>query len=180
MKNLFVSAVFIAAMSVGGTIYGQQANRSLIVENMQSMQMSTAHPNNVHIRATRDFIRRNKTVDKVEWMILDDGYVAKYADKNYSRCRTVYNSRGDYVYTVKQYNEAAMARDVRKLVRSQYYDYIITLVEEIDMPARPVIYVVHVQDETTIKKIRVCEGEIEIFEDYQKDRFVQPIAGNKP
>jgi hypothetical protein len=180
MKSLFVIAVCIAAIGVAGKINGQQANRSLIVDNMQSLHMSTGHPNNVHIKAMRDFLKRNKTAGEVKWIIIDKGYVVKYSGENKSRCRTVYNSKGNYLYTVKQYNEDAMPREVRKLLKSQYYDYAISLVEEIHVPAKPVIYLVHVQDETSLKNIRVCEGEMEVIEEYQKDHFVQRIAGSKP
>lgn len=178
MKSLIVTAVCIVCMHIGTNVSGQQANRSPVIDNLQSLHMGAGYLNNVHVRAMRDFVKRNNTATHVEWMVADDGYVAKYTGKNNSQCRTVYNCRGNYAYTIRQYDEAHMPRDVRKLIKSVYYDYTINLVEEIELRAKSLIYVVHVQDETTLKNIRVCDGEMEVIEDYQNAAFVQRMAGN--
>jgi hypothetical protein len=61
-----------------------------------------------------------------------------------------------------------MPRDVRGMVKSEYYDYTITVVEEIEERMKPLVYVVHLEDSTTLKNIRVCERDMEVIEEYKK------------
>ncbi len=55
-------------------------------------------------------------------------------------------------------------------LKSQYYDYTITLVEEIETPMKPLVYVVHMEDSTTLKNVRVSEKEMEVLEEYKKSK----------
>jgi len=167
MKNVIVTTS-LAVVLITGSATAQQASRPLATEGMQSLQMNTLGISKVHVRAMRDFLNRDKTASNVDWMIVETGYVAKYTDANNSNCRTVYNNRGDFVYTIRQYQENNMPRDVRHMVKSQYYDYTITLVEQVEELRRPLVYVVHLEDATTLKNVRVCEREMEVMSDYMK------------
>jgi hypothetical protein len=167
MKNVFLTCIALAL--VAAPVAAQQANRPTITENMQSLQMNTRHINNIHVKAVRDFLKRDKTAANAEWMTVETGFVVKFTDKNNSHCRSVYNSRGQFVYTVKQYHENNLPRDVRGMIKSQYYDYTITLVEEITERLKPLVYVVHLEDANTLKNIRVSEREMEVLEEYRKN-----------
>jgi hypothetical protein len=52
-------------------------------------------------------------------------------------------------------------------VKSNYYDYTITVVQEITLHSQT-IYLVHMQDETTWKVLKVADGEMSIIEDFNK------------
>ena len=166
MKNVIVTSIVFMLISTAVT--AQQANRPVVADNLQSLHMSNLPINKIHVRAMRDFIKRDKAAADADWMLVETGYVVKYTGKNNSRCRTVYNCRGDYVYTIRQYYENVMPRDVRSMVKSQYYDYTITLVEEIEERMKPLVYVVHLEDSTTLKNVRVSEREMEVLEEYKK------------
>lgn len=167
MKNVIVT-IFIAGCLVAEPATAQQASRPLLTDNMQSLQTSTRFINKIHVKAMRDFLRRDKAAANAEWMVVENGVVVKYTDKNNSHCRTVYNSRGDFSYTIKQYLESNLLREVRAMIKSQYYDYNITLVEEIVQTSKPLVYVVHMEDATTLKNIRVSDREMEVVEEYKK------------
>jgi hypothetical protein len=167
MKNVMLTTM-IAVTLITGSATAQQVNRPLATEGMQSLQMNTLNVSKVHVRAMRDFLKRDKTASNVDWMIVETGYVVKYFDENNSNCRTVYNNRGDFVYTIRQYYENKMPHDIRHMVKSQYYDYTITLVEQIEQTRQPLVYVVHLEDATTLKNVRVREREIEVMSEYMK------------
>jgi hypothetical protein len=167
MKNVMLTTI-IAVTLITGPATAQQVNRPLATEGMQSLQMNALPISRVHTRAMRDFLKRDKTASNVDWMIVETGYVAKYTDANNSNCRTVYNNRGEFVYTIRQCYENKMPRDIRHIVKSQYYDYTITLVEQIEENRQPLVYVVHLEDATTLKNVRVCEREMEVMSEYMK------------
>lgn len=166
MKNVILTS--IAALLLCGAATAQQANRPALTDNLHSLHMSSLPINKVHVKAMRDFLKRGKEAANADWLLVETGYVVKYTGKNNSRCRTVYNSRGAFAYTIRQYYENVMPRDVRGIVKSQYYDYAITLVEEIEARMKPLVYVVHLEDSATFKNVRVCEREMEVVEEYNK------------
>jgi hypothetical protein len=55
----------------------------------------------------------------------------------------------------------------RSQVKSVYYDYTITTVQEIIFPDHHV-YLVNMEDETTILIIRICDGEMDVYKDLKK------------
>lgn len=166
MKNVFVITC-MAGCLIAGPVTAQQVRRPM-TDNMQSLHTNTRNINRIHVKAMRDFLKRDKTAINADWMVVENGFVVKYTDKRNSRCRTVYNSRGEFSYTIRQYYERSMLREVRAMVKSQYYDYTITMVEEIEQPLKPVVYVVHMEDATTLKNIRVSERDMEVIEEYTK------------
>ncbi|MCS3798412.1 hypothetical protein [Niastella sp. OAS944] len=168
MKNVIVTSISIVLFSAAVT--AQQVNRQPLTDNLQSLHMSTLPINKVHVKAMRDFLKRDNNAVNADWNVVESGYVVKYTGKNKSKCRTVYNCRGEFVYTIRQYYENVMPRDVRGMVKSEYYDYTITLVDEIEERMKPVVYVVHLEDSTTIKNVRVCERDMEVLEEYKKTK----------
>jgi hypothetical protein len=82
----------------------------------------------------------------------------------------VYDSRGDLNFVMKYYDESHLARDVRARIKSVYFDYKIFIVQEIESPEHPTVYIVNLQGDTDWKKIKLCDGEIEILEEYKKGK----------
>jgi hypothetical protein len=79
----------------------------------------------------------------------------------------VHDKKGRLLYSVKRYSESQLPKEIRSLVRSQYYDYNIAGVEEITIPGvEKSIYIVHLEDETTLKIVKVTDGEMEVTASY--------------
>lgn len=166
MKNVILTSIAVVLFSA--VVTAQPVNRPALTDNLQSLHVSSLPINKVHVRAMRDFLKRDEAATNADWNVVETGYVVKYTGKNNSKCRTVYNSRGEFVYTIRQYYENVMPRDVRGIVKSQYYDYTITVIEEIEQRMKPLVYVVHLEDSTTLKNVRVCDREMEVLEEYIK------------
>ena len=60
-----------------------------------------------------------------------------------------------------------MPRDVRHTVKTVYYDFGITLVQEI-REGLNTFYVVHLDDKNNYKQICVFDGAIHILKEYKK------------
>ena len=81
----------------------------------------------------------------------------------------VHDKKGKLLYSVKRYSESQLNRTIKSLVRSQYAEYDIVGVEEIIVPGTTEsIYMVHLQDETHIKVVRVYNGETEVTGSYKR------------
>ncbi len=112
-------------------------------------------------KATRIFSKEYKGAVNAEWQPLKEGgYVCKFTLGGIAK-KAFYDKSGNWLSTVAGYTEGQMPRDVRRIVLSNYYDYSILYVHEVNMPRRPAVYMVQVKYGNLIKILRVVEGEIE-------------------
>jgi hypothetical protein len=98
---------------------------------------------------------------------MKDGYLVRFTTDSI-QAKSAYDRRGHLLYTIKFYGESTLPFAVRDVVKRTYYDYTITQVEEIEQPGQRTVYQVHMQDAKTWKNVRVCNGEMELVEDYKK------------
>lgn len=118
-------------------------------------------------RAIRNFSRVYKDASDVRWESLKDGgYVCRFAQDGVMK-RAFYDNWGGWLTTISGYTAEHLPNDVRRQVRSVYYDYSILYVNEINMPDKPVSYVVQVQDKRSIRIVRVVDGEMEEIEEIE-------------
>ena len=170
-KNyFFFVAILVCAMAIVSTTNAQTSMSSLLLTDSKSLEKSLllSEPAPlINTRAIRDFKRNYPNVDGEKWYTIQDGFVARFSVDNVQHMIT-YNRSGDWQYTISYYGEKKLPADIRALVKSTYYDYAITGIEEIYIREQ-IIYVVHMQDESTWKKLRICEGEMSIIEDFNKN-----------
>jgi len=118
----------------------------------------------INIKAVRDFKITYPAISNEKWEILKDGYIASFVSnavwkKNY------YDKKGRWLYSIYQYDETKLPKNVRASVKSIYYDYAITLVKEVNNKRNDLepIYFVHLKYNDTFKIIKVCNSELEEF-----------------
>jgi hypothetical protein len=162
MKQLLFACLCAGIM---GTTCAQDSMNSFTAGNLPVR--SKTYLNDISTTASRDFVKRYDNALDAKWYKVPDGWIAKCTLDNH-KASVAYDRHGNWVYTMKTYAENKMPRDVRAIVKSTYYDYQIVVVQEILKGKYPVVYVVHLQDSTCWKNVRVCEGEMEIIEEYQK------------
>jgi hypothetical protein len=144
-----------------------QKSKPLVPDNVKILHPGNGFLNSVNTRALRDFLSKYENATEVTWYKADKGFIVRFlVDSIFSRA--AYKTNGHWVYTIKQYMEKKMPRSVRALVKSTYYDYNITLVEEIEQPNESVKYVVHLQDDVSWKNVLVSNGQMELIEDKKK------------
>jgi hypothetical protein len=87
------------------------------------------------------------------------------------RFRVEYDVRGNWSATEKDYFEAKLDRDVRKVVKRVYFDYTITSIREIITNTffTTPIYIIHIEDEKSFKNVAVYDGEMSVVDQYLKD-----------
>lgn len=97
---------------------------------------------------------------------MPNGFLAEFVENNVE-VRVVYNKKGGWVYTIRQYTEKELPVEIRKLVKQTYYDETIGLVKEVIQDGYTV-YVIHIENEARWKTIRVRDGEMEVVQDFKK------------
>lgn len=167
MKRMSLVVVIILS-AITANLHAQQVSKSLGLDNVKSLQNGSGYLNHLSTKAARDFATRFPEVEG-KWFAAKNGFVVRFVLDSIG-CRAAYDSRGYWVYTIKVYEEAKMPKAVRHLVKSTYYDYTITQIEEIDRPNEQKVYLVHMCDADTWMNVQVRDGEMIVVEEFKKGR----------
>jgi hypothetical protein len=171
------SFYFFAAMPNSAGAQSMSENRDIVKSESLSPAMElTKYSNNeiaeinsvteLNQKATRDFKKTFRDVNNEKWYTIKNGFLAEFS-LNTTKNRVVYDKKGNWKYTVSYYEEKNLPAEIKAIVKPVYYDYTISRVEEIHANDQ-VIYFVHVQNDSRLKTLRVCEGEMELTEDLPK------------
>jgi hypothetical protein len=167
MKKL-IMATSLTVVALTGCAYSQQGN-TLAAAKVRTLKPGNQYLNDVNMRAMRDFVTRYGDVTDAIWHRSNDNYVAVFY-KDSIQHRVIYSNRGDLSYIMKYYEESRMPRNVRAQVKSTYYDYKIYVIQEIETPDHPTVYIVNLQGASDWKKVKLCQGEMEIIEEFRKGK----------
>jgi len=176
-KKIFTGINFALAMLVVNLIsYGQAAVTSRRLSNPASSAENAVSESAVRIlgrhdvysKAMKSFTRSFRNVSNEKWYEVDNALIATFTSDDID-CRVDYNKKkGYWLHTMRTYDETKMPGDLRHAVKSTYYDYEINLVHEIESPNAPVTYIVQLIGKTKVIKLRICEGEMEEWQKFEK------------
>jgi hypothetical protein len=122
---------------------------------------------NVSMKAIKDFKGRFGAATNEKWFAIRGGFIS-YFKLNGFGDRVFYDKKGHWQGSLILYNEDGLPHEIRAIVKSQNYDYAITLVEEVETTSGGV-YLVHLEDKTSFKIVRVTkEGEMDVMEEFLK------------
>ena len=81
---------------------------------------------------------------------------------------TAYDKKGKWVYTIQQYSIDDLDKSLKDRIRSVYYDYDVTIIQKVEQPGMDVVYVVHLENEKSIKIVRLTDDEMELIQDLKR------------
>ena len=123
-------------------------------------------PDDVNLRALHNFKKSFKEAQKVNWYKVKEGYMVYfYYNGNKKACG--YDFNGNWLYKLVSYTEEKLPRPIWYQIKSVYYAYSIVWANEIET-ANKTIYVIHLEDPETSKNIKVCEGAMDVIEEFKK------------
>lgn len=136
-------------------------------DHTTKVKTTAVNPSSANTKAVNDFNKRfNKTAD-VRWISDKDGFVSYFKVDGFTN-KVCYDKKGNWEYSMISYNESKLPKDVRTIVKSDYYDMAITLVREVQTP-KGKGYVVNLEDKTSIRIVKVNDqGEMETIQEIIK------------
>jgi hypothetical protein len=117
-------------------------------------------------KAVKNFNKTFKEARNASWSETLDGLKAEFMNENVTT-KVYYDTKGRWMASVRAYDEANLPRDIRHTVKSTYYDYDILHVQEITA-GNKTAYLVKIEDETSIKTIRVTDDQMDEYIAFQK------------
>lgn len=123
----------------------------------------------INLKAMKNFQNSYPHVTDAQWSVLKDKSQLCVFQLSEVKYRAFYNPNGSWSYSVLSYDGKQIKRDLYEKIHATYYDYRIVYVNQIDLSNGKTIYLVEIQDDKSIKKIRVSdEDEMDIISDYAK------------
>ena len=122
-------------------------------------------------KALKNFSKTYKEASNASWSETLDGFKAEFMNENITT-KVFYDAKGRWIANVRLYDEANLPREVRHAVKSTYYDYDILHVQEITA-GNKTAYLVKIEDETSIKTIRVTDDQMDEYISFQKSNSMK-------
>ena len=121
----------------------------------------------ISAKAMKDFQNRFSKIADAKWYTISDGFLSYFSVDGVTN-RVYYDKKGRWQFNLKHYSEEKLPRDIRKVVKSTYFDYTITGIEEVESHDN-LVYIVHLEDPTSIKNVRVSkDGEMDVMQEFTK------------
>ena len=129
-------------------------------------------PNNSDVRVYEnvqaEFEKRFSNAENVAWDNLGKNFLAKFSIDGV-KYRTLFNAKGHLVYKNTYGDEKLLPTSLRKNLKRNYVEYLITSVVLVEEANRE-IWVVNLEDDTNYVIARVENDEIEEVKQYTKSK----------
>jgi hypothetical protein len=103
----------------------------------------------------------SKSAEKIT--TIDKGSIVREGNKT-----TAYNKNGKWVYTIERITSDNLPADVMHVVNREFGYYYISGMEKVEQPGAEPAYIVHMQNNTSIKTVQVSGDEAKLTEDFVK------------
>ena len=118
------------------------------------------------VKATSEFWKTFGDSKGEKWYKVPGGFLAEFSEKAV-QVRAVYDKKGNWVYTIRQYTEKELPDEILGLVKSRYYRDTIGVIKELIQPQNTV-YLIHIENGARWKTVRVADGEMEVVQDFRQ------------
>jgi hypothetical protein len=109
-----------------------------------------------------------KGASDVRWFELDNKFLVKFI-KDGRETTALYNRKGMHLYTISYGSEKHLPTDLRRRIKSAYFDYLITLVIEVHSLGKTA-WIAKVEDENRMITVKVVDDEMEETENFLKSK----------
>jgi hypothetical protein len=82
---------------------------------------------------------------------------------------TAYNKKGNWIYTIQNYSTDNLDKNIIDKVQTSYNNYGVTAIQKIEQPGADAVYVVNLENNTSIKIVRVTNDGVELIKDLTKE-----------
>jgi len=180
MKNFLfaIAAITISALAITNGANAQNSNNMAVLEHpsnavkVNKLMLTDAliiGDDEVNMKALKSFRKSYKTVSGVRWVKTTYGFTARFTANDIHNV-IYYDMKGNWQASIKTYQEDKFNPTVRAIVKSKYFDYRITQVQEIENTDTNGIptYIVHIEDEKDFMLVRVSDGNMDVYEQFKK------------
>ncbi|MDQ6845316.1 MAG: hypothetical protein M3Z92_13355 [Bacteroidota bacterium] len=117
-------------------------------------------------KSLKSFNKDFRNEQSVKWFAEPSGITASFKNGDVST-KVVYNSKGQWIHTIKTYHENSMDAATRTIVKSKYFDDAITMVQEV-REGDAMFFLVYLENNSTYRIVCVYDGEMNVYKEFKK------------
>jgi hypothetical protein len=186
MKEILFALIlgFTFIPAPGGCIYAQNSRKVIDpglkkdfmphvrnIDELLNPDLGSTHMlarNEINLRALRDFMWRYNQEDHACWFCTHDGGFESYFVRDGYGNRVIYDQKGNWLFSLLNYDKSKLPVKIRSLVRSVYFDFDILVVEELQMN-EGIEYIITLEYDSDISVVKVNkEGDLEVLQELHK------------
>ncbi len=183
-KYLFaLVAGLIPALATTTQAYAQNLNKNFLFDNDLAVFSSNNPPGKTGVitatldlagistKAIKNFTKNYAVATDAKWSNTLEGYRAKFTSNSITQL-VYYNHKGNWTGSLKNYSEAQLNKNVRDIIKRIYYDFDISLVQEIETIASysTPAYLVHIENADNYKMLIISDGDMQVYEEFKKQK----------
>ncbi len=146
-------------------VYLTSGIKSIGLTNLDT-SVTKATSFNVSIKVQRSFISYFGEASENNWSMVGNYFLNRF-HSNGLLTIALFGKNGHLIYTIRYGSEKDLPADVRKTVKSEFYDYTITLTIEVKENGRDVWFV-KLDDPREQITVSLEDGEMEKVQQFQK------------
>jgi hypothetical protein len=156
----------IGTVLAGLFCLAQHGLQAQVSDNATLLNVHALNVEPAAIKASRNLWQRVGDRKNEQWFKGADGYEAEFTEGPV-KAFYYYDKKGRWVYSILTYGEDRLPEEVRRLVRSTYYDFGISWVKEVS-DVQNLVYVVHIENDRAWKEVAVQDGEMRVLHEFCK------------
>lgn len=121
--------------------------------------------NEINAHAARDFVDRFPNVNTQKWLRTTNGYSAKFTENEVLN-NVYYDRVGNYINTIRYYQEKNIPARLKNILRHEFGDYTIVAGTEL-ITSKEKSFYFHIKNRKRIKTVKIVADTIEITADYR-------------
>jgi len=169
-QNIVMSTTKSNTASKAAIVYSTTDNTLTNAANNDGKSAKTlrkeAKENRQFTRTAKAFSRDFDDMHDVRWSSTKREFVASFTKDNV-RTLVWYSKGGNLLYTMMAYSADKLPKREQRVIHSEYDGYKIASIEEVHQNDI-VVYVVHLENDSYIKLITVCDGATHMYREYKK------------
>jgi len=158
MKTQIITTLKIFVLSAT-IISASHAQGNLNTKEVPSTESTPSVVPVANTKITRALDGYFKNATNVRWYEIKNNYVVKFSLDGREH-RTLFTKNGNLIYHITYGAEGLLPAEVRRLVKSEYFDQKITRVLKVNQDQRT-IWVIHMEDQKEFIMVRVEDGQLE-------------------
>ena len=137
---------------------GSMPLRAQKQDNSYLLNLHTIGSSGAAVRAVRDFLKREGDGKEEKWYRTKQGFLAEF-DQGGRVGQYFYDQKGNWGYSILTFGERGLPDEIRRLVRSTYFEYSILWVKQVT-GVQGFSYVVHIDNTGSWKELLIHDGEM--------------------
>ena len=163
---LIAFAVSTSANAQGIAMNDKSKENSLYTSTDKGQTSEVNRVSEVNSKILRNFYRTYGEKTDATWSKTDNGFAVSFQN-NEMKTNVYYRNSGAIDYKINYYFEDQLPKEIRHLIKSNFYDYSITQVSEVHKDDS-IGYYVKIEDKHSIKTVRIMNEEWEVVESLVK------------